>query len=73
MGAMVLFYNPNSGTKITVKDVIADAMLQQLLTRPNEYDVLTTMNLMATTYQMLLAAQVGGIGIAGLMSTTIPA
>ena len=56
--------NPNSGTKITVKDVIADAMLQQLLTRPNEYDVLTTMNLNGDYISDALAAQVGGIGIA---------
>ena len=56
--------NPNTGTKITVKDVIADAMLQQLLTRPNEYDVLTTMNLNGDYISDALAAQVGGIGIA---------
>jgi isocitrate dehydrogenase len=56
--------NPNSGRKITVKDVIADAMLQQLLTRPNEYDVLTTMNLNGDYISDALAAQVGGIGIA---------
>ena len=63
-GPWCSFYNPNSGTKITVKDVIADAMLQQLLTRPNEYDVLTTMNLNGDYISDALAAQVGGIGIA---------
>ncbi len=56
--------NPNSGKKITVKDVIADAMLQQVLTRPREYDVLTTMNLNGDYISDALAAQVGGIGIA---------
>ena len=63
-GPWCSFTNPNSGTKITVKDVIADAMLQQLLTRPNEYDVLTTMNLNGDYISDALAAQVGGIGIA---------
>ena len=56
--------NPNTGTKITIKDVIADAMLQQVLTRPREYGVLVTMNLNGDYISDALAAQVGGIGIA---------
>ena len=56
--------NPNTGSTITVKDVIADAMLQQVLTRPSEYDVLATMNLNGDYISDALAAQVGGIGIA---------
>ena len=56
--------NPKTGTKITIKDVIADAMLQQVLTRPREYGVLTTMNLNGDYISAALAAQVGGIGIA---------
>ena len=56
--------NPKTGAKITIKDVIADAMLQQVLTRPREYGVLTTMNLNGDYISDALAAQVGGIGIA---------
>ena len=56
--------NPNTGNTITIKDVIADAMLQQVLTRPREYSVLTTMNLNGDYISDALAAQVGGIGIA---------
>ena len=56
--------NPNTGTTITIKDVIADAMLQQVLTRPKEYGVLATMNLNGDYISDALAAQVGGIGIA---------
>ena len=56
--------NPNTGNSITIKDVIADAMLQQVLTRPREYGVLTTMNLNGDYISDALAAQVGGIGIA---------
>ena len=56
--------NPNNGNTITIKDVIADAMLQQVLTRPREYGVLTTMNLNGDYISDALAAQVGGIGIA---------
>jgi len=56
--------NPITGTKIIIKDVIADAMLQQILTRPKEYSVLTTMNLNGDYISDALAAQVGGIGIA---------
>jgi isocitrate dehydrogenase len=56
--------NPKTGTEIIIKDVIADAMLQQILTRPKEYGVLTTMNLNGDYISDALAAQVGGIGIA---------
>ena len=56
--------NPNTGNDIIIKDVIADAMLQQVLTRPREYTVLTTMNLNGDYISDALAAQVGGIGIA---------
>ena len=52
------------GKSIVIKDVIADAMLQQVLTRPNEYDVIATMNLNGDYLSDALAAQVGGIGIA---------
>ena len=52
------------GNKILVKDVIADAFLQQILTRPGEYDVIATMNLNGDYISDALAAQVGGIGIA---------
>lgn len=50
--------------KLIVKDVIADAFLQQILTRPNEYDVVATLNLNGDYISDALAAQVGGIGIA---------
>jgi len=53
----------NTG-KIIVKDVIADAFLQQILTRPKEYDVVATMNLNGDYVSDALAAQIGGIGIA---------
>ena len=56
--------NPTTGSKIVIKDVIADAMLQQVLTRPREYSVLATMNLNGDYISDALAAQVGGIGIA---------
>ena len=56
--------NPNTGKRIVIKDVIADAMLQQILTRPDEYDVIATMNLNGDYLSDALAAQVGGIGIA---------
>lgn len=56
--------NPKTGRTITIKDVIADAMLQQVLTRPREYGVLATMNLNGDYISDALAAQVGGIGIA---------
>ncbi len=53
-----------AGDKLLVKDVIADAFLQQILTRPAEYDVIATMNLNGDYISDALAAQVGGIGIA---------
>ena len=56
--------NPRTGRNIVVKDMIADAMLQQILTRPDEYDVIATMNLNGDYLSDALAAQVGGIGIA---------
>ncbi len=56
--------NPRTGKQIIFKDMIADAMLQQILTRPDEYDVIATMNLNGDYLSDALAAQVGGIGIA---------
>ena len=56
--------NPTTGRSILIKDVIADAMLQQIITRPAEYSVLATMNLNGDYISDALAAQVGGIGIA---------
>jgi len=56
--------NPKSGREIIVKDVIADAFLQQILLRPAEYSVIATMNLNGDYISDALAAQVGGIGIA---------
>ncbi|MBA4694364.1 MAG: NADP-dependent isocitrate dehydrogenase [Candidatus Poseidoniales archaeon] len=63
-GPWCTFKNPTTGNTITVKDVIADAMLQQIITRPAEYGVLATMNLNGDYISDALAAQVGGIGIA---------
>ncbi len=56
--------NPNTGNEIIIKDVIADAMLQQVLLRPAEYSVIATLNLNGDYLSDALAAQVGGIGIA---------
>ncbi len=56
--------NPKTGNKVIVKDVIADAMLQQILLRPEESDVIATLNLNGDYISDALAAQVGGIGIA---------
>jgi isocitrate dehydrogenase len=56
--------NPVTGNEILIKDVIADAMLQQIILRPAEYSVLATMNLNGDYISDALAAQVGGIGIA---------
>ncbi|MGM0463004.1 MAG: NADP-dependent isocitrate dehydrogenase [Fibrobacterota bacterium] len=53
-----------NGREIIVKDAIADAFLQQILTRPREYDVIATLNLNGDYVSDALAAQVGGIGIA---------
>ena len=55
---------PETERRIVIKDMIADAMLQQILTRPDEYDVIATMNLNGDYLSDALAAQVGGIGIA---------
>jgi len=63
-GPWCTFDNPKTGNQIIVKDVIADAMLQQIITRPAEYSVLATMNLNGDYISDALAAQVGGIGIA---------
>jgi len=58
------FKNPKTGNIITIKDVIADNFLQQILLRPSEYDVIATLNLNGDYVSDALAAQVGGIGIA---------
>jgi len=63
-GPWMTLENPKSGGEITVKDVIADAFLQQILLRPGEYDVIATPNLNGDYISDALAAQVGGIGIA---------
>jgi isocitrate dehydrogenase len=56
--------NPKTGGKIVIKDVIADAFLQQILLRPADYSVIATLNLNGDYISDALAAQVGGIGIA---------
>lgn len=56
--------NPLTGSDIIIKDVIADAFLQQILLRPEEYSVIATLNLNGDYISDALAAQVGGIGIA---------
>ena len=58
------FKNPRTGRTIVIKDVIADAFLQQILLRPEEYSVIATLNLNGDYISDALAAQVGGIGIA---------
>jgi isocitrate dehydrogenase len=63
-GPWMKFKNPKTGNDIIVKDVIADAFLQQILLRPAEYDVIATLNLNGDYISDALAAQVGGIGIA---------
>jgi len=63
-GPWVTIKNPNNGKDIIIKDVIADAMLQQILLRPDEYSVIATLNLNGDYLSDALAAQVGGIGIA---------
>lgn len=63
-GPWMKIKNPNTGKEIVVKDVIADAFLQQILLRPAEYDVIACMNLNGDYISDALAAQVGGIGIA---------
>jgi isocitrate dehydrogenase len=63
-GPWCSFKNPKTGRDIIVKDVIADAFLQQILLRPDEYDVIATLNLNGDYISDALAAEVGGIGIA---------
>jgi isocitrate dehydrogenase len=62
-GPWLSFVNPKTGHEIVVKDVIADNFLQQVLLRPEEYDVIATLNLNGDYVSDALAAQVGGIGI----------
>ena len=59
-----MFKNPKNGHEIVIKDAIADNFLQQILLRPDEYDVIATTNLNGDYISDALAAQVGGIGIA---------
>jgi isocitrate dehydrogenase len=63
-GPWQVLKNPKTGKDIVIKDVIADAFLQQILTRPAEYSVIATLNLNGDYISDALAAQVGGIGIA---------
>jgi isocitrate dehydrogenase len=63
-GPWLAFTNPKTGNEIIIKDVIADNFLQQILMRPEEYDVIATLNLNGDYISDALAAQVGGIGIA---------
>ncbi len=63
-GPWCSFKNPKTGNEIIIKDVIADAFLQQILLRPGEYSVIATLNLNGDYISDALAAQVGGIGIA---------
>ncbi|PAF52795.1 isocitrate dehydrogenase (NADP(+)) [Helicobacter sp. 13S00477-4] len=63
-GPWCQFKNPKTGKEIIIKDMIADAFLQQILLRPAEYDVIATMNLNGDYISDALAAMVGGIGIA---------
>jgi len=63
-GPWVSITSPKTGKEIIIKDVIADAMLQQVLLRPEEYSVIATLNLNGDYLSDALAAQVGGIGIA---------
>ncbi len=72
-GPWLSFNNPNTGNEIIIKDVIADAFLQNILLHPEDYDVIATLNLNGDYISDALAAQVGGIGIApgANMSDTI--
>ena len=63
-GPWMSFRSPKNGKDIVIKDVIADAFLQQILLRPAEYSVIATLNLNGDYVSDALAAQVGGIGIA---------
>ena len=72
-GPWLSFKNPKTGNEIIIKDVIADAFLQNILLHPEDYDVIATLNLNGDYISDALAAQVGGIGIApgANMSDTI--
>lgn len=72
-GPWLSFKNPKTGNDIIIKDVIADAFLQNILLHPEDYDVIATLNLNGDYISDALAAQVGGIGIApgANMSDTI--
>ncbi len=63
-GPWMTMKNPKTGNEIIIKDVIADAFLQQILLRPSEYSVIATLNLNGDYISDALAAMVGGIGIA---------
>lgn len=63
-GPWMVIKNPNTGQDIIIKDVIADAFLQQIILRPEEYSVIATLNLNGDYISDALAAEVGGIGIA---------
>jgi isocitrate dehydrogenase len=63
-GPWCIINNPKTGKEIIIKDVIADAFLQQILIRPADYSVIATLNLNGDYISDALAAQVGGIGIA---------
>ncbi len=63
-GPWLAFNNPKTGNEIIIKDVIADNFLQQILMKPEDYDVIATLNLNGDYISDALAAQVGGIGIA---------
>ena len=68
-GPWMVFNNPTTGEPIIIKDVIADAFLQQILLRPEEYSVIATLNLNGDYISDALAADVGGIGIAVFEAT----
>jgi len=63
-GPWMTLVNPKTGRKMVIKDVIADAFLQQILMRPEDYSVIATLNLNGDYISDALAAEVGGIGIA---------
>jgi isocitrate dehydrogenase len=63
-GPWMQLKNPKSGKQIVINDIIADAFLQQILLRPQDYSVIATLNLNGDYFSDALAAQVGGIGIA---------
>jgi isocitrate dehydrogenase len=63
-GPWMTMKNPKTGKDIIIKDVIADAFLQQILMRPADYSVVATLNLNGDYISDALAAEVGGIGIA---------